>query len=60
MDDDLDPKDKEGEIDEDFDDSVVLGGKKSKGGDDDTESLDDLADAELGEDDDLFADEDLW
>ena len=70
MDDDLDPKDKDLEDVEDedlgdIDDDLILGSNK-KGGkkgahDDDTESLEDLADLEEGlPDEDSYDDVDHW
>lgn len=70
MDDDSDPKEKDpeedadGEVDDNFDDDLVLGNKKPKKGgvhEDEVESLDALADEEDGIlPEDSFDDEDLW
>jgi len=67
MDDDLDPKDKDLEEDEeegsdDFDDELILGNKKSKkSGAEPVESLDELAEEEDGAlPEDSFDDQDLW
>ena len=68
MDDDtLEPKDlEEGEeLETDPDDLLITGKKKpKKSGDDDTageeDSLDDLADTELGEEDEPYDDVDKW
>ena len=66
-DDNLEPKDlEEGEeLETDPDDLLITGKKKSKkSGDDDTageeDSLDDLADTELGEEDEPYDDVDKW
>ena len=67
MDDDtLEPKDlEEDESETDSDDLLINGKKKSKkSGDDDVtgeeDSLDDLADTELGEEDEPYDDVDKW
>jgi hypothetical protein len=67
MDDDLDPKELEDseDIADDFDDELLLGGKKGKKGSGDEDpfvSLDDLADEEDGilPEDSFDDDKDLW